>query len=408
MKISKFLKLISICLVAVMVFTFASCKKETAEHSFVKITMESGAAFVIELYPEYAPETVENFLSLVKSGFYDGLTFHRIIEDFMAQGGDPSGDGTGGSDHNIKGEFRENGFTDNTLSHDRGVVSMARSNDPNSASSQFFICYSGNHKASLDGKYAAFGRVVEGMEVVDAFLEVERDWSASDNAFSRPSEPIVMKKAEIINYTKGEVSKNNEKIVSEMNENKNETTSEESTTDESVSSEHSFAKFTMKNGGSFIIELYPEYAPETVENFISLVDSGFYNGLTFHRIIEDFMAQGGPPSGDSTGGSEKKIKGEFATNGFTQNTLSHDRGVVSMARTGDPNSASCQFFICYSGNYKVSLDGNYAAFGKVIEGMEVVDGFLEVERDFSASDNDYSIPVEPIVIESAEIIEYNK
>ncbi|MBQ7957385.1 MAG: peptidylprolyl isomerase [Clostridia bacterium] len=205
MKKSVFFKLISICLVAILVGSFAGCtgnqNAEPAEHSFVKITMENGDSFIMELYPEYAPETVENFVTLVKSGFYDGLTFHRVIKDFMAQGGDPKGDGTGGSDKEIKGEFKENGFTQNTLSHDRGVVSMARSNEPDSASSQFFICYSGNYKDALDGKYAAFGKVIEGMEVVDSFLEIERSFSASDNSFSKPTEPIVMKKAEVIDYT---------------------------------------------------------------------------------------------------------------------------------------------------------------------------------------------------------------
>lgn len=205
MKKSVLFKFISICLVSAMLFAFVGCtgkqNQEPAEHSFVKVTMENGKSFVIELYPEYAPETVENFLNLVNSGFYDGLTFHRVIADFMAQGGDPSGDGTGGSDKEIKGEFRENGFTQNTLSHDRGVVSMARSNDPDSASSQFFICYSGNFKSSLDGKYAAFGKVVEGMEVVDSFLEIEMAYSASDQSFSKPTKPIVMETVEVIDYT---------------------------------------------------------------------------------------------------------------------------------------------------------------------------------------------------------------
>lgn len=171
-----------------------------ATHSFVKFTMENGGSFTVELYPEYAPITVENFLDLVESGFYDGLTFHRVVEGFVAQGGDPSGDGTGGSDHNIYGEFSENGFVQNTLSHDRGVISMARSSyDPNSASSQFFICYNGNNKAALDGKYAAFGKVVEGMEVVDGFLEIEMLPSpAGEN--SVPSEPIVIAKAEVISF----------------------------------------------------------------------------------------------------------------------------------------------------------------------------------------------------------------
>ena len=203
MKKSVLIKVICAILACVLMCSFAGCGEKSAEHSYVKITMDNGDSFIIELYPEYAPETVENFLKLVESKFYDGLTFHRVIEGFMAQGGDPDGDGTGGADWNIKGEFRENGFAQNTLSHERGVVSMARSNDPNSASSQFFICYdSKTCKASLDGKYAAFGRVIEGMEVVDAFLEVERGYSPSDNAFSKPLEPIVIKTAEVIDYNK--------------------------------------------------------------------------------------------------------------------------------------------------------------------------------------------------------------
>lgn len=164
---------------------------------------------------------------------------------------------------------------------------------------------------------------------------------------------------------------------------------------------HSQVKFTMENGGSFIVELYPEYAPITVDNFIDLVSEGFYDGLTFHRVVEDFMAQGGDPEGTGMGGSDKSIKGEFSINGHTSNTLSHTRGVISMARSSDYNSASSQFFICYGD--ATFLDGQYAAFGKVIEGMEVVDSFLEVERVFG-SDGAQSRPVEPIVIEKAEVI----
>ncbi len=165
--------------------------------------------------------------------------------------------------------------------------------------------------------------------------------------------------------------------------------------------EHPQVKFTMANGGSFVMELYPEYAPRTVENFIELVSDGFYDGLTFHRVVEDFMAQGGCPEGTGNGGSSMKIKGEFAINGFEQNVLSHTRGVVSMARATSYNSASSQFFICYSD--ATFLDGQYAAFGMVIQGMEVVDSFLEVERTIG-SDRALSKPVEPIVIEKAEVL----
>ena len=135
----------------------------------VKITMESGDAITLELYPEIAPITVENFVSLVKEGFYNGLIFHRVIAGFMIQGGDPLGSGFGGSDKTIKGEFKLNGV-ENNLSHERGVISMARSQMPNSASSQFFIC-NADASASLDGNYAAFGYVVDGLSVIDKITE---------------------------------------------------------------------------------------------------------------------------------------------------------------------------------------------------------------------------------------------
>ena len=160
----------------------------------IKVTMANGGEFIIELCPEQAPITCENFLKLVKSGFYTGLTFHRVIDGFMAQGGDPEGTGCGGSDENIKGEFRINGVN-NTLSHTRGVISMARSQNPNSASSQFFICY--GDCTFLDGQYAAFGKVTEGMEVVDDFLKIDRRMSFGGER-SVPVEPIVMKTVEII------------------------------------------------------------------------------------------------------------------------------------------------------------------------------------------------------------------
>jgi len=130
----------------------------------IEITMENGGVIELELSPEKAPITVKNFEKLVSEGFYDGLTFHRIISGFMIQGGDPQGTGMGGSDENIKGEFRMNGV-DNDISHKRGVISMARAMDPDSASSQFFICHADSE--FLDGQYAAFGHMTSGFEVLD-------------------------------------------------------------------------------------------------------------------------------------------------------------------------------------------------------------------------------------------------
>ena len=144
-----------------------------AENVNVKITMTGGGEIELELYPEIAPETVANFKSLVEQGFYDGLTFHRIIKGFMIQGGDPLGNGMGGSDKNIKGEFKMNGF-DNPLKHTRGVISMARSQMPNSASSQFFIMH--EDAPHLDGSYAAFGKVTKGIEIVDEIADTPVGW----------------------------------------------------------------------------------------------------------------------------------------------------------------------------------------------------------------------------------------
>ena len=167
---------------------------EVAEQSAASEVELNDKQFVITLYPEYAPLSCENFENLVKEGFYDGIIFHRVIEGFMAQGGDPTGTGMGGSEKNIKGEFKSNGV-DNQLSHTRGIVSMARANDPDSGSSQFFICYD-DCSSWLDGDYAAFGKVTEGMEVVDDFLKVEREMSGNGE-LSVPKTPITMDKVEM-------------------------------------------------------------------------------------------------------------------------------------------------------------------------------------------------------------------
>lgn len=150
----------------------------------VTIEMENGDIIKVELYPEVAPNTVNNFISLVKKGFYDGLIFHRVIRGFMIQGGCPQGTGTGGPGYQIKGEFLQNGFP-NSLKHEPGVISMARAMHPDSAGSQFFIM----HETSphLDGSYAAFGKVTEGMDVVNKIAEVPTAWG------DKPFEAQVMK-----------------------------------------------------------------------------------------------------------------------------------------------------------------------------------------------------------------------
>lgn len=154
----------------------------------VTIEMENGSVMKAELYPDIAPNTVNNFISLVQSGFYDGTIFHRVIPGFMIQGGDPDGTGMGGPGYSIKGEFSQNGFR-NELLHTRGVLSMARAMDPDSAGSQFFVMV--DDAPHLDGGYAAFGKVIEGMETADAIVSAKRDWN------DRPKKEQKMKKVTV-------------------------------------------------------------------------------------------------------------------------------------------------------------------------------------------------------------------
>ena len=159
-----------------------------AQNPIVTIEMEDGGVMKAELYPDVAPNTVNNFISLVQKGYYDGLIFHRVIPGFMIQGGCPDGTGMGGPGYSIKGEFTGNGFQNN-LVHDRGVLSMARTMAPDSAGSQFFVMV--EKAPHLDGQYAAFGKVIEGMEVADAIVNAKRDWN------DKPCQPQRMKKVTV-------------------------------------------------------------------------------------------------------------------------------------------------------------------------------------------------------------------
>ena len=159
-----------------------------AQNPIVTIEMEDGGVMKAELYPDVAPNTVNNFISLIQKGYYDGLIFHRIIPGFMIQGGCPDGTGMGGPGYSIKGEFTGNGFQNN-LVHDRGVLSMARTMAPDSAGSQFFVMV--EKAPHLDGQYAAFGKVIEGMEVADAIVNAKRDWN------DKPRQPQRMKKVTV-------------------------------------------------------------------------------------------------------------------------------------------------------------------------------------------------------------------
>ncbi|WP_028400213.1 peptidylprolyl isomerase [Ectobacillus panaciterrae] len=177
-------------------------KMKVEKNPIVTIVMENDQQIKLELYPEIAPNTVLNFISLVQKGFYDGLTFHRVIPGFMIQGGDPKGTGAGGPGYTIKGEFSSNHFKNN-LKHETGVISMARTNDPDSAGSQFFIMV--KKAPQLDGEYAAFGKVVEGMDTVNQIVNVKRD------SQDKPLDEQKMKKVTVetfgVKYDKPEIMK---------------------------------------------------------------------------------------------------------------------------------------------------------------------------------------------------------
>ncbi len=192
----RMLKLIAVILSLTMILCFVGgCNKSTVNPR-ATITMADGAEIVLILYPDKAPNTVANFISLANSGFYDGLTFHRIVEDFVIQGGDPNGDGTGGPGYTIEGEFLNNGFKKNDLKHTRGVISMARfgsEDNYDSAGSQFFIMV--EDKEYLDGDYAAFGKVLTGMDVVEEISKVKVKTDTES-----PKEPVVIESIRVDTY----------------------------------------------------------------------------------------------------------------------------------------------------------------------------------------------------------------
>lgn len=185
------MKKIIILFISLILLT--GCNEKT-QNPIVKMEIEDYGEITIELYPDLAPNTVANFVNLIEEGFYDGLTFHRSVPGFVLQGGDPLGDGTGGCGYTINGEFSANGFTKNTLSHTRGVISMARSNDYNSAGSQFFIVLDDTAKYSLDGLYAGFGRVTQGMDIIDEIVEDEK---VADDITGKLEENVVITKVTV-------------------------------------------------------------------------------------------------------------------------------------------------------------------------------------------------------------------
>lgn len=194
------IKLKKVIFLIISLILLTGCGKRV-ENPIVTMEISDYGTIKIELYPKYAPNTVANFVNLVESGFYNDNTFHRLVPGFVLQGGDPDGDGTGGPGYTIKGEFSENGYVKNTLKHDKGVVSMARTNMPNSAGSQFFIVLDDTKTihASLDNKYAAFGKVIEGMEIIE---NIEKNATVKDNQSGKLKKNITIKNATVDTFGK--------------------------------------------------------------------------------------------------------------------------------------------------------------------------------------------------------------
>ena len=385
-------KLLSgMCLFAMLLAVTACGKKEdTSDNKFtskelltqesegllsgrygVEIEIEDYGTVALTLDADIAPVSVTNFINLANDDFYDGLTFHRIIDGFMMQGGAPVSADLEASIQNIQGEFASNGIK-NDLAHTRGVISMARTPDPNSASSQFFIMH--EDAPHLDGDYAAFGWVTSGIEVVDAICETTQveDMNGTVLAKNQPVITDVRVLGEIIDAT--HTSGNNESTDTPVTNPTPDLLTRES--ENLLSGKHNI-EIEIENYGTIALTLDADIAPVTVTNFIDLVKEGFYNGLTFHRIIDGFMIQAGDPLGIGIGGSDRNIQGEFAQNGI-ENNLAHTRGVISMARSYLPDSASSQFFIMHQD--APHLDGAYAAFGQVTSGIEVVDAICEATQ----------------------------
>ena len=305
-------------------------------------------AFRMEFYPDKAPKHVAQFLLRARQGYYDGSAFFRVVTNGLIQGGDPLLKnpktpkalwGTGGL--NLLAEE----FSD--LKHERGVVStVSIPNKTNSDGAQFFVCVS--PQAALDGKYSAFARVTEGMDVVEKISQVPADGNGMTNALVRIVKITIEKKHEepFLNATVEELRK---KVV---------------------------MRTTL---GTLRIQLEPDWAPNHVRAFLRYAQTGWYDGTPFHRVAKGFVVQGGMPTNRSAGPMHpgdrwvRPLKAEF------RNDIKHSRGIVSMAHGDDPDSATTSFFLML-GN-AASLDGKYSAFGRVVEGQDVLDAFEKEDLD---------------------------
>jgi cyclophilin family peptidyl-prolyl cis-trans isomerase len=311
------------------------------------VTTEAGS-FRFEFASAKAPKHVEQFIRLARQGYYDGSAFHRVVLNGIIQGGDPllkdpktarSLWGTGGLNL-LASEFSD-------MKHERGVVSTVRLPDKaNSDGSQFFVCVVA--QPSLDGQYSSFGRVTEGMDVVEHISRVP----AGENGITNNPVRILT-----VTIEKKKVAPFLDTAIEDLPK-----------------------TVTLKTIlGTIRIRMRPDWAPEHVRNFLMLTSTGWYNGTAFHRVVKGFVVQGGMGDQRSSGPAHPADRLVHTLRGEFRDDVKHTRGIVSMARADDPDSASTSFFLMLGD--APHLDGKYSAFGQVIDGMEVLDAFEKEELD---------------------------
>lgn len=413
--------------------------------TIIEMNIKDYGTVKIRLFPEYAETGVDNFVQLAESGYYDGLTFHRVISDFMIQGGDPMGNGTGGASI-WGGQF--DGGTDPHLIHVSGALAYANSGSTETNGSQFYIVtgteitdddittyeqyyglsFSENQKAAykraggtpfLDGNYTVFGQVFDGLDIIYKIQYVPT------NVSDKPlGDGVIIESVKVSKYN-GEDLK---WYLSDYSDYQDPADAEPVNFSDIKEGEE-IAVMDIEGYGTVKIRFFPEYAPEAVENFVQHAKDGYYDGVTFHRIIEDFMIQGGDPKGDGTGG--ESIWGEKFDGGKYYN-LVHARGAIAYANSGGTNTNGSQFYIVTGEDYddeafanleanpqysfrdsvkefykKVGgtpfLDRSYTVFGQVFDGLDVVFKIQSVEVD--AANN--SRPLKDVVINSIKIEKYD-
>lgn len=400
----------------------------------IEITFKDYGTVKFRLFPEYAEKGVENFTKLAESGYYDGLTFHRIIQDFMIQGGDPLGTG-GGGESAWGGKF--DGGVNGHLIHVPGAVAYANSGGTDTNGSQFYIVtgypamtdaeldsmasygieLSENQRniykevggtPDLDGGYTVFGQVYDGLDVIFTIQ------STATDANDAPLNKVIVESVKVTEY-------NGEELKWRITDYDWHEPTPVNYTEPQIGEK--IVSMKIKDYGTVKFKLFPEYLPNAAENFFQLAESGYYDGLTFHRVINNFMIQGGDPLGTGMGG-ESAWGGSF--DGGTYSSLLHTAGALCYANSGSTATNGSQFYIVtgmeldesifanasgYSDSKKETyikagygypyLDGNYTVFGQVIDGLDVVFKIQQTET------GDSDKPLNDVIIESVTVEEYD-